>query len=598
MRTVQFYELTRTIQTRFVECARGAGVPAPLAAEPQRFGPPVLWGLGALAAFGAMLAFASMGYGKLESGFALDPPWTIAVYVVFGAIGMFCAVEAASHGRVERSHPYRSGIYVFPVGVIDARKLSFEVHPVSDLARAEVAGTRVRAEFQGGRSFQVSAGSRQRAEAAVKALQDAKAQLEEAEATHNRRTLALLDPLQDTGFSNPFSPTVSFRRPKPMNPVAAVVVAAASGVGLAVAVWLVRNKLSEERMFLAASTQNDTPSWRSYLKRGGKRRDAADIFLPRAELRDARKAGSVAAMEKYVAAHPNTKIKSEVDAALRAALLEELADARKQGTLRAVHQFATHYARYDVIRGELEEAKFSVYADALQKFKDRSPDAELEEFVARLLDYARKHGSTAHVQFVRQVPDSHHIVDMVVRKSTYFRGTESIPSQYFDEPHELPRQKAAGERIVKAVQDAFPVDVLHFELLPPVTMAKGELPETKVPTLFIEYKTELSGGFLSNLPRAIFVGAGAVLRANFTIPGDKQAWSVKYSSWKPPDVAIMREEGKGTPDVYEDMARTGYDGFLEKLLARFEVKKPAPPPQAPPPETATAAPAASASASP
>jgi len=119
-----------------------------------------------------------------------------------------------------------------------------------------------------------------------------------------------------------------------------------------------------------------------------------------------------------------------------------------------------------------------------------------------------------------------------------------------------------------------------------------------VPTLFIEYKTELSGGFLSNLPRAIFVGAGAVLRANFTIPGDKQAWSVKYSSWKPPDVAIMREEGKGTPDVYEDMARTGYDGFLEKLLARFEVKKPAPPPQAPPPETATAAPAASASASP
>jgi hypothetical protein len=575
MRTVQFYDLARTIQTRFIECARGAGVPAPLAAQPRRHAAPFLWLLAALTAFAALFGFASLGFGELESSLALGPLWTVGVYALLGTVAMYCTIQVITLRGVERSHPYRTGVYVFPVGVVDARKTPFEVHEVTDLVRAEVVPpSRIRVEFREGATFVVAAGNRERAEAAVKALEEAKPQLVEAEETHNRRTLALLDPLQDTGFSNPFSPTVKFRLPKPMNPVAAAALALLCGAALTAFVFFVRNDMSEHRLFEVASARNDTSSWRAYLERGGKRQEVPDFLLPRAELRDARKQATVAAMEKYIASHPNSKIKPEVDSALRAALLEELERVRKAGTLRAVHQFATHYARYDVIRAELEEAKRSVFADALNKFRQRSPDAALESFFERLLEYARTRGPTVHVQFVRQIPDSHQIVDMVVRKSNYFRGTESIPSQYFDEQHEAPRQKDAGDRIVALLQEGFSPEVLRFELQPPTLAQKGEQPAPKLPTLLIEHKTELSGGFLSNLPRAIFVGAGSVFKANFSVPDGGEPWTLKHTAWKSPDVSIMREEGKGTADVYEDMSRAGYDGLVDKLAARLSDKKP------------------------
>ena len=87
-------------------------------------------------------------------------------------------------------------------------------------------------------------------------------------------------------------------------------------------------------MYARATQANDTASYRAYLERGAKfKEEVADTLLPRAELRDAERAGTVDALLKYKADHPGSKIATEVAVSIRTAMLAELEKAKAVGTL-------------------------------------------------------------------------------------------------------------------------------------------------------------------------------------------------------------------------------------------------------------------------
>src|SRR5690606_33155207 len=95
-------------------------------------------------------------------------------------------------------------------------------------------------------------------------------------------------------------------------------------------------------------------------------------------------------------------------------------------------------------------------------------------------------------------------------------------SQYFEAEHAKPREDAAAEALAGALQKAFPQEVLQFVAGPPLE-GEAELPQVDKPTLFVTYRTTLSGGYTTNRPRNVYVGIGLTMSADFVVPGEKEA---------------------------------------------------------------------------
>ena len=101
------------------------------------------------------------------------------------------------------------------------------------------------------------------------------------------REQSLLDPLIDNGFKNPFAPAEPLRKELPGWIKILAYFRVILGVLLGGAAFLVRNHLSEGRLYAAARRADSTEAYRTYLERGGHNPDVQALLLPRAELRDA-----------------------------------------------------------------------------------------------------------------------------------------------------------------------------------------------------------------------------------------------------------------------------------------------------------------------
>src|SRR5262249_41727510 len=144
------------------------------------------------------------------------------------------------------------------------------------------------------------------------------------------------------------------------------------GVGVVVGplVWKLRNAASEKKIYTVAVEQNDAPSYRAYIARGGHRPEAKDILLPRAELRAAMSEKTVEALEQFAATHPKSRIQPEIDAALRAAVDADLADARKAGTVTALRDVAQKRSTYAFIKPAIDAAEVELFRNASEHFAE------------------------------------------------------------------------------------------------------------------------------------------------------------------------------------------------------------------------------------
>jgi hypothetical protein len=360
---------------------------------------------------------------------------------------------------------------------------------------------------------------------------------------------------------------------------ALLAMAVISGAALGVGVWEVRNKLSARRLAETARALNTTSAYRQYLARGGHSPEIVDVLLPRAELAEAKAQGTVSAIEAYIASHPGSKIQDEEAAALRGALLAALERAKLPGTLAALDAFQTEYPRHEPVAKELADARHQVYRAAADRAKQLAiatgarrgdPAAFLESLVA----YAEKHGPQAEIRFRSALGRSYKTADNTVRSGSFFAGNASLPSRYFAEPQMQQREALAGPLLVSALQGLFSKEILEFKLGPPLPGADEDeklppLPEPSVPTLYIDYKIELSGAVVNQKPRGMYFGAGMFFDTDFRLPDSDARLQMLVRTWRSPSRSVMRAKEGTTGIVYEDVGRRSLNLFLRRYLKRI-----------------------------
>ncbi len=584
MKSIEFYNLPRPAQERFVAACQGTLEPIPLAVRlaPQYVGS--RWFGGALGGLVATAAFALQGFGDLTHPGAIAGLGKALLYCFGFAVSFGCLARGLTLRDQASSLPFARGVYLFPVGVVEALSSDLVVHSLEDVDQVRPQDGVLELTFRDGSRFDFSTQREEHAQEVASAVNLSRERLGEASKRDSIRHLAALDPLCETTFSSPLSRDVPFKRPTTTRALALLGLAIVSGAALGIGSWKLRNRFSERQLIAAAKEANTTEAYRDYLTRGGERPEVSNVLLPRAELREAQSAGTVEAIEQYVSAHPDSQIADEVSAALRGALLSALEKAKAPGTLEALDGFATTHPRHRPVAAELTAARHAVYATAAAKAarqlrSRKSGKNDPSVFAGKLVEHAERHGPEVQIRFRGLLGKSVKNADSYVQRSAYFQGTRTLPSRFFGAKEMASREQLAGEILVRVLQRLFPEEIVKFSLAPALPSLDPEepdrsLPETNVPTMFIDHRTELSGGVFNRRPRGVFLGVGIFFKVRFVIPGESYDLHHDIPTWRTPSARVMKLEKRTTGDVYEDMARRSFSQFLSKYLARLFTKTP------------------------
>lgn len=570
MQVVDFFSLERSLQDRFVEAANGSVPPTPLAFTPARARPAVLvWWGGSAVALALVVGLLVLGFGSLESSFALlGWHWAVVLGLLL-ALSVFAALRALAIDHARDSLPYRAGAYVFPIGVVDAQTEVVRIHRfpyLSDVARRE---RKVSLTFEGGARFDFEVADPALAEQLVQLVEQNRQRVSGESGPPSSRELAGLDPLADTGFRSPFTPSEPRRRSSPRWLRFGWLEALVAGAALGPLAWKARNFVSEEQLYAAARSLDTRAGYVTYLERGGARSDVTEILLPHAELREAVAEGSVAALEKFMERGRHQKIDADVQAALKQALLAELAQVAAKGSLTALQAFEREQKHARLIQADIDLKRRELFHKAARHFQTVAQPSTpgLVGFFGRLLFYAQQHGPEVDIAFRRRLPESAKDAEAQLMKSAYYLGPHSLPSRFLGPDSWEPREADVGQKLVERLNREFPPDILRFRLAPAMADDGSDSPKVEKPTLVITHRTELSGAFMSKKPRGAFVGMGVTVRSALIIPGDGQPLTLKFSAWLPPDLKRWEQPGATPKDVYEALGRDALERFGKRQLA-------------------------------
>jgi hypothetical protein len=575
MQVVDFFNLERSLQDRFIEAASGSVPPTPIAFQPARARAQVLlwWAVCLLAALSAV-GLLALGFGVLESPLALlGAPWAFGEALLI-ALAVFSGLRAVALDHDRDTLPYRAGAYVFPIGVVDAQTEVVRVHRFPELTDVSRRDARVTLVFDRAR-FVFQSSDSAVAEQLVQLVEQSRQRVSGEMGPPSSRALAALDPLADTGFKSPFTPSEPRRKTSPRWLRYGWLLALLVGAVIGPVAWRARNVLSEERLYAEARAAGTTQAYRAYLQRGGRRADVTETLLPRAELREAVAQGTVAALESFLARAKHAGIDAEVQAALKKALLEELSAVTAKNSLTALDEFERTQAHASLVQKELEQKRAELYRRAVRSFSAAAQPSTpgLIGFVGRLLFYAQKHGPEVDIAFRRREAEASKEAEAQLTKSEYFLGPEALPSRHFRAEDWERREAVIGAELAARLNREFPPDVLRFSVVPALADDGSDNPKVKKPTLLITHRDEMSGAFMSKKPRGVFVGLGLTVRSAFLIPGDDQPLVFKFSAWLPPDLKKWEEPGTTPKELYEALAMDGLNRFTKKQLA-FLLKAP------------------------
>lgn len=581
MQRVDFFRLERPIQERFVASTQGSAAPVPLAVLREGLPRAVLaWSAVSLLALVGVVALSRVGFGKLDSAFALQSYSVLALYIALGALSGAAGFAAFRRQKARFRLPFAPGIYLFPAGVIDTRSAEFAVRKVNELVDGSPEGSSLQLRFADGAVFRFPSGSVERGAEMLKTLLEVKQHFGQ-DLESNTRELAVYDPLCDNGFRNPFSPRESLLPPKRQFALGGWLLALMLGAALSAGVWKIRNNLGESALYRAARAANTREGYRAYLARGGKNPDVLRILLPRAELSEIIKHHSIEELERFNKEHAGSGVQAEVQAALYEELLVALAAAKSEGTMGALKRLRARFSDHPRIVAQVDHAISERLTAALREFEKRArPKPEVLELFRRLLNYTAQHEGRVEIRFRRRVPESAAKAEMLLQKSNYFGGKASLPVQYFDVKHAAAREEPSGKEIAAVLSRGFAPDLLKFELAAPLPDSDEEEPKVSVPTIVVTHRTEMSGAYLMKRPRAALTGVGVLFRVVFAIPNDPDPYVYKYSAWNPPDLKSMMD-GRTFEDIYNEMGEKAFSKlgkrYLTDLVPGLAQLKPAQP---------------------
>jgi hypothetical protein len=574
MQPIDFYKLSRPVQERFVGSVNGAGLPAPILRARAKPTAPAAWFAAAAASLVAVVVFYRVGYGDLGSGVAIQGVGWMGAYVAAIAFAVFGVLRGLAILRDHGLSPFRRGIYVFPVGVIDARSPKLRLYPIEDLANVVGPDANGFTLDFGNKTFAFPVTDGAQAESAKSALASARGKIEEAGAARESirpKALAALDPLQ--GYANPLVSSEPMVRSSPTWATFAWVFALITGGVLGVSAWAVRNAKSDDVMYARAVAANDTTTFRVYLAKAARHKaEVSSLLLPRAELREVQKAGTVAAIEQFIKDHPQTAIGPEATAALKAAMTTELNVAIAAGTLAAIDDFTRRHPQSH-LDAEVKTARHAVYQAAFDRYAAAAPAKATAEtaFVHSMLAWAETKGPPVEIRFHRLESKTVDKADNAVQKNRLFKGVVSLPSRYFDAAHDKPYEDALGSAVVQRFASVFPTEIVALAVGEPISDPAAPLPaQITVPTLFIEHGTGWSGSVVaSHAPNGVFAGLELSFTALFRLPDDTKPIHVKVDGWHAPNTAIAKDEDKPEEVIYARMHSDAYEQFQRRLLGSF-----------------------------
>lgn len=584
MKAVDFYTLPRAIQDRFVGSVMSGFPPAPILASKGGTATKIRWVGVSAASFVALIVTARIAFGDLESTLSLHSVKGLPLYLLF-IFGLgFGLIQAFARVVRERALPYSAGIYLFPACLIDARHDQFRVYETRDLTAVELQGTAIRIAFAGGHSFLFPLSNPSQGQDIVKEVQTARDRAMHANATEDPKELVAVDPLHNPRFASPVGPTEQYELKRPPWGKLGPVIAAGIALVIGPTIWFLRNRASDNKMYALATKVNDTGTYRLYMLHGSSHKEeVGDILLPRAELVDAKVSGNVDPLLKYKAEHPGSKIANEMNAAIRTAMLAALEKAKQPGTLAALEDFNKRYPEHG-IEPEYRAAIHAVYARELEVYKKKAPnkDKAATNFIERLFAWAEKGGPKVEVRFKRKANTTLERADQFILKTPTFMGTVTYPSRFFDDKHATTREATLGKSLAAQFDAGLAQELFEVSMGPLVTEA--ELPEPKVPTLFIVHVAEWSGhNYTSQRPRGSYVGLNFNLEASFVLPNDQKPYKFKAEIFRHAATNVLHGDdvpylgpGEAEEKVYESMATDAFDQFGKKLLANFftvEAKK-------------------------
>lgn len=577
MTAVDFYKLPRSIQDRFVGSVMSGFPPAPMLAVKGRRSTRGLWLALSAVAFVLLVVLARIGYGSLDSALSIHATGMVPIYV--GLVFAIAFGLAQSWTRVvrERAHPYADGVYLFPACLIDARTDRFEVFDLRELSSIDAAGSAVRVAF-GAQVFSLPTANAAEAADVVARFQAMREATLDAIASEDPKELVNVDPLHNPRFSSPVGPREPYEVRRPLWRSFGWAAALVLAVLVAPLLWRLRNAGSDRTMYARATNANDVASYEAYLRSGVAYHDqVADFDRPRAELRDVVRSGRVEELVAYRAAHPDSRIREEIDAEIRAAMLAELDKAKAQGTLAALDAFAKTFPDHGVA-SELQRAKHAVYERELAAYEQRAPSKNkaVVPYVRELFAWSEKYGPAVEVRLRRRKSESLGRADKFVGQTPTFAGEVSYPTRYFDDKGLAEREQALGAALARRLDEGLSPELFDVKVGERLGTDIAALPEVRVPTLFVTYSVEWSGhGYVANKPRGTYVGLIFTFDAQLVIPGDAKPFRVKIDVFRPAAVGVLKEPeetpaiGEAEGMVYRAMARDAFEQYEKKLLANF-----------------------------
>ncbi len=532
MQRLDFFKLSREKQERFIASTRGAAPPAPILVRHGAGGvAPIFAAISAVAILCFVIVLIS-GFGSLTSSLSVHKaPWLV-VYAALLFLIPFGVLMALGLRREGKNLPYKSGWYAFPMTLVDARSKVLRVFSMTDLVSAAPNAGRFVLTLKGAGAISFPMGGGEAAAGLNQQIETAQANMKHAVASQDDGELVTLDPFYEPkkGWSSPIGPTEPLTdRPPPVKRLAPIIALGVAAV-LGPLFWFSHNAASEDAMLKTAKAIDTPDAYKQYLALGDRHADdVSRVLLPRAELKDAKAQGTVEAMQAFLAAHQNSAIDQEAQAALHDAYAAELDKAKAVGTVSALAAFAQKYPQHGM-PAELARARHALYDAVFEKFKSRAPSSDpvLLGFVVRLLAFVEKNGPTVRVAISRELSPGLDRADKILGDNPLNRGrgTKQVTRWFDGNP------PASADDVVNALagtfDDVFPKDMLVLAPAPSAT--EDAIAALKEPSIVIRLRVSwLGAAFYVSNPTMKRAFAGVTLSGDATvsIPGDAKPLRAK-----------------------------------------------------------------------
>ncbi|WP_437776351.1 hypothetical protein [Sorangium sp. So ce1097] len=590
MKEIDFYKLPRPIQDSVIEAFRGRFAPAPIISRHGTRRTIVAWLAVSAAAALLLAALCAAGFGDVNSALARHPTAAAAAYVLLAAITAIGVLQALAYNAALVSLPFTPGLFVFPANLIDARDHRLRVFPLAELSRVSANRRGAVVLTFGGTQHAFPLEDPSRSGDVAREIEAAWSRMK---AKPDPAELRRLDPFEPPAIESPFASTIPLSREVQGWQSHGWLLAAAVGAVLGLGLFVLRDRMSDARMYAAARARDDVAAYRSYITRGrGHGEVVSQVLLPRAELRLAVAKGSVEAIDDFIRAYPKTGIQAEVAAARRAALTAELERAREAGTLAALLAFAERYPKHGLDKA-FNDARHALYARALERYKGEMPEGSEQnaDFVRRLLAYAERvgprstpqglRGPAVQVRFRRLPSQDLKRADELVMKSPMFRGVTSLPTRYVDATRLDPQEERTASALAEGLARGFEPELVTFEPGPPFEGSAEERPSVTSPSLVVSYRVESSGSaYGSKKPQIIIMGLKFFFKAEFILPGDAEPLLTSYKIAQRVPAGVIQQQTAAPPPpgsleaiVYEAMMREAFIDLGERYLSTWFRKR-------------------------